>query len=161
MSYLVQKHWSQRNHVTFLFANTGKETQETLAFVDRCDREFGLNLVWVEAVVAPEMGIGTIGKVIDYDTAARNGEPYEAVIAKYGIPNTTRAYCTRELKQRPLEYVRKNVLGLNQIAEDRGGGINRHRYSNRRIRPNEPQGERIGVYLPIGKALACQQSRRA
>ena len=29
----------------FVFANTGREHEETLKFVDRCDRHFGLNVV--------------------------------------------------------------------------------------------------------------------
>ena len=35
----------------FVFMNTGKEREETLIFADKCDKEFGLNLIWLEANV--------------------------------------------------------------------------------------------------------------
>ena len=58
-------YWSQKNLV-FCFSNTGKERVETLDFVDRCDREFDLSLVWVEALVDPVMGHGTEFKIVNY-----------------------------------------------------------------------------------------------
>lgn len=87
-------------NMRFVFMNTGCEGEETLRFVDRCDHEWGLNVVWLEAVVYPDKGNGTSYKVVSYETAARNGEPFEAVIQKYGIPNSSYPHCTRELKLR-------------------------------------------------------------
>lgn len=87
--------------------NTGLEDPRTLVFADKCDRHFGLNLVWLEAVVNPEHGEGTTHKVVSFETAARNGEPFEAVIQKYGIPNSAYPHCTRELKTNvSTSYVR-------------------------------------------------------
>jgi 3'-phosphoadenosine 5'-phosphosulfate sulfotransferase (PAPS reductase)/FAD synthetase len=34
----------------FVFANTGKEREETLCFVDQVDKEFNLNLVWLKRI---------------------------------------------------------------------------------------------------------------
>lgn len=94
--------------VICLFANTGQENEETLRFVDRCDKEFGLNVVWVEAVVNDGRK-GTTHKVVNFETAARNGEPFEAVIEKYGIPNKAYPHCTRELKLRPMRSYLKSI----------------------------------------------------
>jgi hypothetical protein len=94
------------------FANTGKEHEATLEFVDRCDREFGLNVVWLEAVVNPEKGKGTSFKIVDFESSSRQGDPFEAVIAKYGIPSKQFPHCTRELKQRPINAYMRD-LGLN------------------------------------------------
>lgn len=107
--YLVNKYPCRERVV--VFANTGKEDEETLRFVDKCDKAFGLNVVWVEAVINPEHGQGTISKVVNFKTASRNGEPFEATIQKYGIPSKPNPHCTRELKQRPIHHFAKQVLG--------------------------------------------------
>lgn len=92
-----------------VFANTGQENEETLRFVDQCDKAFGLDVVWVEAEVSAERGQGTRGRVVDFNTAARAGEPFEAVIAKYGIPNANYPHCTRELKGNPIRAYAKSI----------------------------------------------------
>ena len=48
--YLIQNKSDEYDFI-FVFANTGLEHEKTLEFVDKCDKHFGLNLVWVEAVV--------------------------------------------------------------------------------------------------------------
>lgn len=95
----------------YVFANTGKEREATLRFVDRMAREWDMPIVWLEAVVHAAKGIGTTHKVVTFDTASRNGEPFDAVIAKFGVPNKGFPHCTRELKQRVFaSYMRS--LGL-------------------------------------------------
>lgn len=117
MAYLMRNdaYYKQQNLV-HVFSNTGKEREETLDFVDKCDREFGLNVVWVEACVNPEHGEGTSFKIVDYATASRNGEPFEAVLAKYGISNPAFPHCTRELKNRPIDAYAKSIFGKNWIT---------------------------------------------
>lgn len=95
--------------IVVLFANTGQEHDETLKFVDRCDKLFGFNVVWLEAVVDPEHGKGTGFKVVTYETAAREGEPFEAGIQKYGIPNKNFPWCTRELKLNPIRAYLRSI----------------------------------------------------
>lgn len=117
------------------FANTGKEYEATLEFVDRCDREFGLNVVWLEAKVNSEKGKGTSYKIVDFETASRQGEPFEAVIAKYGIPNKQFPHCTRELKQLPIrKYMQslgyKEWVTATGIRADEPHRINRVSDSN-------------------------------
>jgi len=88
-----------------VFANTGREHEETLRFVDRCDKAWGLNVAWVEAVTH-EGRVACTHRLVDFATASRNGEPFEAVIAKYGIPNKVYPHCNRELKLNPIhDYV--------------------------------------------------------
>lgn len=95
--------------IKFVFANTGQEYEETLEFVNRCDKEFDLNIVWVEAKVNPELRKGTTFKIVNFETASRNGEPYEDVIKKFGIPNQSHPICTRELKLRPIQAYLKSI----------------------------------------------------
>lgn len=76
------------------FANTGKESPETLYFVQACAREWSVPITWVEygrGIVTPE-------------TASRNGEPFAALIAKKRyLPNPIARFCTSELKVLPIE----------------------------------------------------------
>lgn len=91
------------------FANTGKEFPATLDFVNECDKRWNLNVVWLEAEVHQEKGVGTTHKIVTHDTASRNGEPFEAMIRKYGIPNKQYPHCTRELKQMPIRKYMKSL----------------------------------------------------
>ncbi len=88
--------------VIYVFGNTGEEDERCLRFVDRCDKEYGLGVVWVEAEIYHGERKGTGHRVVTFDTASRRGEPYEAHIQKYGIPNMKFPHCTRELKYRPI-----------------------------------------------------------
>lgn len=85
-----------------VFANTGCEHEKTLEFVHYCELNFGWNVLWLEAKVNQQRGIGTGYTFVDFRTASRNGEPYEQVIKKYGIPSVANPHCTRELKQAPI-----------------------------------------------------------
>ena len=53
------------------------------------------NVVWVESITNPEYRKGVTAKVVSFVTASRNGEPFEAMIKKHGIPNITQPHCTR------------------------------------------------------------------
>ncbi|MAK51354.1 phosphoadenosine phosphosulfate reductase family protein [Marinobacter sp.] len=118
----------------FVFANTGKEKEETLEFINKCDKEWNLGIVWLEAVVDPEKGKGTKHKIVNYKTASRNGEPFIEIVKKYGIPNPFMSICTRELKQRPMDSYIKS-LGYKEVHTAIGIRYDeRHRKS---IRANE------------------------
>lgn len=94
--------------VAVVFANTGMEHPKTLEFVDRCDREFGFGTVWVEAVTRQGRQSSTF-QVVDFETASRDGEPFESMILKYGIPNKAYPHCTRELKQNAIHSYIKSL----------------------------------------------------
>ena len=50
-----------------------------------------------------------IYKVVTFETASRNGEPFEQVIKKYGIANKPFPHCTRELKRNALTSYLRSV----------------------------------------------------
>jgi hypothetical protein len=104
------------------FANTGQEHEETLKFVDRCDKEFDFGVVWLEALVDPKKGKATKHKVVSFETASRLGEPFEAVIAKYGVPNKMYNHCTRETKLAPMRSYHES-LGLKEGSYSFAVGI--------------------------------------
>ena len=111
MSQWLLRNKKDEYDMVFVFANTGEENEETLEFVDRCDKEFDLNVVWVEAVVYHNERKGTSHKIVDFKTAARKGEPFEEVIKKYGIPNQAFPHCNREMKLSPIHSYIKSGLG--------------------------------------------------
>ena len=108
LAYYLLKNKS-KDDLIFVFANTGKEREETLEFANKCNKEWDLNLVWIEAAVNAEANLGTDFKIVSFETASRNGEPFQSVIAKYGIPNLSRPHCTRELKQVPINKYLKSL----------------------------------------------------
>lgn len=95
--------------IVCVFANTTQENEETLTFVDQCDKAFGLGVVWVEAIVSPNHGEGTTHRVVDFNTAGRSGDVFESVIDKYGIPNQDYPHCTRELKGNPIRSYLRSI----------------------------------------------------
>lgn len=127
---------SEFNHydaAIYVFCNTGCEHEKTLDFVDKVDKYFGLNLVWLEAVTNPTNGKGTRHKIVTYETASRRGEPFEAMIKKHGIPNMTTPHCTRELKTNTtISYLRS--LGLRNANVTMAIGFRSD--EPRRFKPN-------------------------
>ena len=91
-----------------VFANTGREREETLEFVRECDKRWNFNTIWVECEPKKEMGKGVQAKVVTFKTASRNGEPFKKMIQKYGIPNVQAPMCTRILKNQTIRtYMRE------------------------------------------------------
>lgn len=119
-SAILAKHLKENPHkypnVIYVFLNTGRELENSLVFADKCDKEFGLNLIWLEAKINNEKGKGTSYKIVDFKTASRKGEPFEEMLKKYPLPNNMASNCTRELKQRPIDaYLRDNFKGIDII----------------------------------------------
>lgn len=102
MAQYLWRHKRDEYDMIFVFANTGEENEETLRFVNHCSRHFGFPIAWVEAKVFMGERRGTAHTETDYLTASRDGQPFEEVIKKYGIPNQAMPHCTRELKERPI-----------------------------------------------------------
>jgi hypothetical protein len=100
---------SDKYEIKVVFANTGFENEETLEFVFRCDSFFDFKTVWVEAVTNPEKGQGIRHKEVTFFTASRNGEPFEQMIQKYGIPNHQAPDCTRNLKKYAIESYMRDI----------------------------------------------------
>jgi len=109
MAYWLWKHCQDKFEMVFVFANTGQENEETLRFVNQCSLHFGFHIVWVESVVHYGERKGSTHKIVDYNTADRDGKVFEDVIRKYGIPNMATPHCTRELKQAPIKSYAKSI----------------------------------------------------
>ena len=99
-----------------VYANTGQEHPKTLEFIHNCEKHYGWDVTWLEAKVNPEPRQGTRYNEVDFVTASLTGEPYEAMIAKYGIPNAAFPHCTRELKLAPINSWCKDRFGTSTIT---------------------------------------------
>lgn len=87
------------------FANTGKEDESTLQFVNACQGNWNVPIVWVE-YRDDEKGFA----LVNFDTASRNGEPFEAIIKKRNfLPNPVARFCTVELKIQPEHKFLKSI----------------------------------------------------
>ena len=90
------------------FANTGKEDEATLRFVDRCSKEWGVPITWVEYRNAEETKDRF--KVVTFETASRDGEPFEAIIRQRNyLPNPVSRFCTVEMKVRAIHRYLKSI----------------------------------------------------
>jgi len=99
------------DNIVIVFANTGQEHDKTLEFVHNCDKHLGFNTVWIEAEVTPEKGVGVRPKIVTFETASRDGKPFEEFCSKYGIPNMISPQCTSRLKADPMHYYVRKELG--------------------------------------------------
>ena len=107
MAHYLKENYSEKYDFTYLYSNTSQEHENTLKFLNSCDLFFDLNLVWIEGV-QQEYGKSPTYKIVDYKTASVNGEVFEEMIKKHGIPNMSFPHCTRELKINPIRAYRKD-----------------------------------------------------
>lgn len=146
MCHFLLENYADRYEFFFVIANTGREHEESLIFADKCDKYFGLNLIWLECITNPQLGIGPRHKVVSFETASRNGEPFSAAIAKEGIPNTSRAYCTDRLKTQTIRswmrekgFIKRRVktaIGMRADEPDR-------------CKPDAPVVKRFHLVYPL------------
>jgi hypothetical protein len=95
-----------------IFANTGKEDEATLRFVQACSDNWGVEIHWLEYRDADPAF-----ERVTFETASRNGEPFEAIIRKRQyLPNPVTRFCTSELKIRTIHKYLKS-LGWHDHTE--------------------------------------------
>lgn len=112
---VLQSNGGLPNEAVVCFANTGKEDEATLRFVRDCGEHWGVPITWVEF-----RGEEPRFAVVDFDSASRNGEPFEAVIRlRNYLPNPVTRFCTSELKIRTMnKWLRANWKALGWCAHD-------------------------------------------
>lgn len=137
------------------FANTGKEDEATLRFVDRCSKEWNVDIVWLE-FRDNELKFDRV----TFETASRNGEPFETLIIKRKfLPNPISRFCTVELKVRTIHRYLKsigideaiNMIGIRADEQRRLVKISNNDYGNKwpKSAPLGPAGitkENVGEF---------------
>jgi hypothetical protein len=120
------------------FANTGKEDEATLKFVHDCEVNWDVKIHWLEyryhETTAQRF------KVVDYETASRDGEPFFELIDQNGspyLPNPVARICTAKLKIRVIHHYLKSIgwehdessdwVGIRADEQRRAAKIDRSR----------------------------------
>lgn len=138
------------------FANTGKEEEATLEFVRDCGVNWGVHINWLEFRDNQD-GFA----VVDFESASRDGEPFEALIRKRNyLPNPVARMCTSELKIRTMhKWLRANwrVLGWSaeNIEWDQMIGIRadeQRRVSKIRARGHSTETKKETMLMPLADA---------
>lgn len=128
--------------VQVTFQNTGREMPQTLDFVAEVGRRWNVPIVWLEYLpTAPYF------KIVNHDNAARNGEPFDALIdKKQYLPNQRTRFCTIELK---IRTAKRYLMSLGWDRWVNAIGI-RADEPKRLDRP--PPKDRWTVWTPLAKA---------
>jgi 3'-phosphoadenosine 5'-phosphosulfate sulfotransferase (PAPS reductase)/FAD synthetase len=133
------------NDAKVIFANTGKEEEATLKFINDCATKWNVPIVWLEYL--PE---NPKFKKVTFENASRNGEPFEALIKKKNyLPNTVARFCTQELKVLAVDRYLKSI-GINEYQTFLG------------IRADEPRrvakmANQDGKLTPLAKDNISEQ----
>ena len=141
------------------FANTGKEDEATLRFVQDCSEQWGVNINWLEYKQSEDAS--NRWRVVDFDSASRNGEPFEAVIRMRNyLPNPVTRFCTSELKIRVMhKWLRANWMAIGwdayNLEWDQMIGIRadeQRRVSKIRARGHSTETTKETMLLPLADA---------
>jgi len=148
-------------NMIIVFANTGKERNETLDFIHECQTQWNLPIVWIEGTfgsydLEKETMVSSIGfRVVNYETAKRWNDkdtPFERMIDWINcgiVPNRMSRFCTKYLKLFPMQrYIES--LGIEDYDTVMG------------IRYDEPQRvvKHPDAILPLVAAKITQKSVR-
>lgn len=139
-AYMTKRLIDEGGEYLITFQNTGKELPQTLDFIEECNKRWGLNILWLE------YRYGNNFKVVDYETASRDGRPFKEAIEhnKHFLPSSMQRYCTRILKIETLKRYLKSI-GVNDYTSYNG------------IRYDEPRrwqkikGTDMDIELPLVK----------
>ncbi len=132
------------------FANTGKEEEATLEFVNECSMRWNVPISWLEYV---EVDDEHSFKVVNYQTASRSGEPFEQIIKHFNnaLPNGRARYCSANLKTRTFYRYLKSI-GWEEWESFIGIRADEpKRVVKFRANPN-PEGKHETVHLPLAQA---------
>jgi 3'-phosphoadenosine 5'-phosphosulfate sulfotransferase (PAPS reductase)/FAD synthetase len=105
------------------FANTGKEEEATLRFVQDCSEKWDVPITWLEYQQHEEPKQRF--KIVTFKTASRNGEPFFASIDQNGkpyLPNPVARICTTNMKIRVIHHYVQS-LGIKHNEQSDWVGI--------------------------------------
>ena len=109
-AYLLSKMIEQfgKENLIVNFANTGRESYETLLFVENCAQLFDIKINWIEFDL--DENEKPTFKIVDFKTASRNGEPlYKAIKHSKYVPNVMQRRCTITAKIETMQMYLRSI----------------------------------------------------
>ncbi|WP_028890858.1 hypothetical protein [Tenacibaculum sp. 47A_GOM-205m] len=107
--------WFPDHKIIYAMANTSKERNESLHFMNECNKHYNLNMTWIEAEFH-EKKIGVTPKIVEYKNLKRKGEIFETGIRKFGIPNKENKWCNRDMKLEVLRKYADSIFGKDNYS---------------------------------------------
>lgn len=101
--------------LSYVFANTGLEHDDTLRFLRDIQNNFGIPIVWVEGEAVHGERRSTRHRIVSFETAFRlehwrdRRHPFHDHVVKYGVPNVKFINCTREMKRNTIDSYMKSI----------------------------------------------------
>jgi 3'-phosphoadenosine 5'-phosphosulfate sulfotransferase (PAPS reductase)/FAD synthetase len=144
---VLQSNNSLPDDAIVCFANTGKEEEATLEFIRDCEVQWNIKINWLEyCVIDGEHSV----KTVDFDSAARNGEPYDALIERFHptLPNGRARYCSDYLKTRTTHRYLKSI-GFEEWDSFLGIRADEPRRVAKFLSNPHPKGKYETVCLPL------------
>jgi len=131
------------------FANTGKEREETLRFVNNCATRWAVDVRWLEYRSGEERFAE-----VAFNSASRCGEPFAAMIEKYSrVPNAFTRFCTGKLKVGVMTDFMKTE-GFGRWTSAIGLRADEMRRVLKAVERNENRSERWTEAMPMVEAQA-------
>lgn len=157
---IVEAHDGKLPHdVVVTFQNTGKEKEQTLSFVKRCGEEFGVEVVWLE--FDGEYPAGLSWKRVDFESASRNGEPFDKMLRYYDqyrsiekkeppiLPNVVNRMCSDRMKIKAATHWMRDVVGIDSWSAIIGIRYDEPKRYHRMMLANEKGSNRWENILPM------------
>ena len=148
LHHILEAHGGQPAGLKVCFQNTGLEHPATYDFIERVADEWGVEIAWTEYCVNEE-GEHDF-RVVTPEEASRNGEPFDALIAKRGmLPTPVSRICTVNLKMRTLDrYLRT----LPEFAEGYTNAVGLRFDEPRRATRIKADNSRETIVVPMYEA---------
>ena len=98
----------------FVFANTGKEKEETLVFLDNLEKKMGIPIFWVEMKIKSVKPLQIGYEMVTFETADRTGRIFEDAMKLRGLPSWRFRFCTDLMKKRTIEAFARDFFGTTK-----------------------------------------------
>tara|TARA_Y100000310_G_scaffold337057_2_gene423155 strand:- start:1015 stop:1854 length:840 start_codon:yes stop_codon:yes gene_type:complete len=153
LRHILDAHGGQPDDLQVCFQNTALEHPVTYTFVRECERRWGVDITWLEYFVNDENNHDC--KIVDFDTASRDGEPFtQLILKKKYLPNPVTRICTANLKMRTLD---RHLKGMPGFEEGYTNAVGLRYDEPRRVHRIRSYNSREDMYCPMYHAKHTEE----